>query len=232
MAYAIDTAALLRDLGLDPADSALTTTAPWPAGSFGYDASIAPRKPDPLLARTLIAAVKKTYSTLPVLRLIHSASEADRIACRRLAADLERVGLRISLIEFDPAAPVSPVSVDLRYVGLVVHDPVYDAMTFLTRDNPSLAEHASPWLRQAIVDLVDVPNLTAARELLPRVQRILHDDVALLCLWQGLPRIAISHRVAGTPDRWDGVYDSLPAWSVTPGFPPDFGIAPSPGESP
>ena len=222
MAIAVNSDRILTSMGLDGNNPSHRTTAPWPFGTVGYDETIKPRVPDVILARTLVAAMEQKYSTLPNLRLVHSPSEVDRIVCQELARDFEAIGLKITLVEFDPAAPVSPLTADLRYSALTVRDPIYDTMTFLTRDNPSLGEHASPWLRQLLVDLVEVPNLSVARELLPKLHRVIFEDVAVLPLWQFQKRIAFSERVNGSPKSPNSTYDKIVDWSVRPGYAPIY----------
>jgi len=220
MACGIDHKRILSTLGLNGTDESIMTTAPWPPGMIGYDDTIKPRPHDVVLARTLVAAMVQKYSTLPTLRLVHFPSEVDRQACKEIAHDLEQIGLKISLVEFDPAAPVSPLTADLRYVPLNVRDPVYDTMTFLTRDNPSLGEHASPWLRQLLVDLVEVPNLSTAQQLLPKLHRLLYDDVAVIPLWQFKHRLAVSERVVGPATTPTSAYEKIIDWMIKPGYPP------------
>lgn len=217
--YAIDRAAILQSLGFTP-ESASPRTACWPAGSFGEDSSIKPRPLDRILAKTLVTAVRKKFSTLPVLRLMHEANSVDREACDRIVQQLGLIGLQVTRVEFDPRTPASLLGADLRYVGLTPRDPIYDTMTFLTRDNPSLADHASPTLRQLLVELVDVPNLAAARDLFPRLHRVLHDDVAILPLWQTQRRWAISDRVSGIKEKPESTYEGIAEWHVRPGLPP------------
>lgn len=220
MACSIDSKRIIQSLGLNANDESTFTTAPWPPGLIGYDETIKPRPHDLQLARTLVAAMQEKYSTLPTLRLVHFPSEVDRQACKEIAHDLEQVGLKISLVEFDPAAPVSPLTADLRYVPLNVRDPVYDTMTFLTRDNPSLGEHASPWLRQLLVDLVEVPNFSAAQQLLPKLHRLLYDDVAVIPLWQFKHRLAVNERVGGLMQNPTSAYERIIDWTIRPGYPP------------
>lgn len=220
MACGIDTKRILQSLGLNGNEESMLTTAPWPPGLTGYDETIKPRPHDVTLARTLVAAMQQKYSTLPTLRLVHFPSEVDRQACKEIARDLEQIGLKIILVEFDPAAPVSPLTADLRYVPLRVRDPVYDTMTFLTRDNPSLGEHASPWLRQLLVDLVEVPNFSTAQQLLPKLHRLLHEDVAVIPLWQFKHRLAVNERVGGLAVSPVGTYEKIIDWTIKPGYPP------------
>ncbi len=141
--YALDVERMLDRLGLDKSEVERPTTI-WPTGSFGYDASIQPVSPDLVLAKTLLEAAKKKFGSIPTLRLSHSGSEADRLACDEIASVLGRVGVKIIVLPFDQKSSVSVTSADLRYVGTTIDDPVFDVMTLLTRDNPTLAEFASP----------------------------------------------------------------------------------------
>ena len=105
-------------------------------------------------------------------------------------------------------------------MGLTTTDPIFDTITLLTRDNPSLADYASSTLRQLLVDLVDLTNVSAARDLLPKLSRVLHDDVAVLPLWQYSQRFAVSKRVAGIVDAPASTYEGIVGWKVEPGLGP------------
>lgn len=232
VALAVDRRAILEKLGVDPGDASALPTAPWPVGGFGYDPAVEPRPYDPVLAKTLVAAVRRKRSSLPVLRLLHDDVQADRIACEEIARGLTFAGLEVQLVASNPAAPVSPSTADLYYAGLRVAEPVQDMVALLTRDNPSLWDHASPWLRQAVVNLVDVPTITDARQLMSRLHRAIHDDAAILPVWQGPEWIAVSNRVSGMPERPTAVYDGVLDVAVAPGFaPPYWNVAPKPQEA-
>jgi ABC-type transport system substrate-binding protein len=232
VALAVDRRAILEKLGVDPGDAGALPTAPWPVGGFGYDPSIEPRPYDPVLARTLVAAVRRKQSSLPALRLLHDDVQADRLACEEIARGLTSAGLEVQLVASNPTAPASPSTADLYYAGLRVAEPVQDMVALLTRDNPSLWDHASPWLRQAVVNLVEVPTITDARQLMARLHRAIHDDAALLPIWQGPEWIAVSNRVRGLPERPTAVYDGVLDVAVTPGFePPYWNVASKLGEA-
>jgi hypothetical protein len=103
-----------------------------------------------------------------------------------------------------------------------VTDPIYDVVTLLTRDNPSLSEHGSPWFRQKLVELVDVPNLSVASDVLPELLRILHEDMVLLPLWQWTDHFAVSNGVSNLPEGPANVYQGITEWMVTPRQPPSY----------
>jgi hypothetical protein len=220
--YALDVQRMLARLGMENPE-VQRPTAVWPAGSFGYDSTIEPAAADLVLAKTLLEAAKKKFGSTPTLRLSHSGNEADRLACEEIAATLGRVGLKVNVVPFDGKSSASATFTDLRYVGLTVNDPVFDVMTLLTRDNPTLAEFAGPWLRQMLVDLVDVPNQSAARDLLPRLHRVLYEDVSVLPLWQYRERWLVSNRVTGPAEKIDRPYENVEDWKLRPGFPPNVG---------
>lgn len=216
-AYAIDRKAILERLG-SSVDEAALPTAPWPVGSFGYDASISPRPYDPILARTLVSAVKRKMSSLPTLRLLHGGSESDTLVCERIADGLKAAGVDVTVEAFNPDSPSSLATSDMVYTSLRVTEPVQDTVTVLTRDNPSLWDYASPWLRQAVVDLNREIRVSETARLLPRLHRILHDDVTILPIWQERPLIAVSERVTGLPANSTAVYDGILQWSIRPGL--------------
>jgi ABC-type transport system substrate-binding protein len=197
-------------------------SGPLPFGSFGYNEKIEPRPYDRFLAKALVVGVRKELQTLPPLKLAHSGDETSRVACEMIVENLRTVGLNVSLVDLDADPSFPPGTADLRYQSYVVTDPIYDVVTLLTRDNPSLSEHGSPWFRQKLVELVDVPNLSVASDVLPELLRILHEDMVLLPLWQWTDHFAVSNGVSNLPEGPANVYQGITEWMVTPRQPPSY----------
>jgi hypothetical protein len=217
--YAIDREAVMRAIGVEPDEQNCVVTAPLPHGSFGYDVQIAPREPNPTLAKAVIMGLKKKHGSLPALTLTHTGNESTLEACRRIAQSLKDVGLNVTVVDrYDERG--GGLRGDLRFESYIVREPLYHLITLLTRENPSLVDHTTPWLRQQLIELQNVPHFTAAKALLPSLHRTLHEDIAVLPLWQTYDWFAVSDAIAGVPESPETVYDDVHRWTVAPTFPP------------
>ena len=217
--YAIDRSAVFAAIGL-PVDAVnRPITGPLPYGSFGYDASIEPRPFDRGLAKALLFGLRKKIKAIPPLTLAHTGDATSLVACRAIVADLSAIGLTVNLVDVDHDSVLDPVTADLCYRQYVVSDPVFDLITLLYRDNPSLNRHGTPWLRQLMVELTQTPNLSAARDLLPQLHRALHDDVAILPLWQWVDHAAARAVVRLPTEEPTRPYRGIIDWTVRPSYP-------------
>lgn len=219
IAYSIDRAAIFQKIQLKMDEENRIVSGLVPYGTLGYDTTIEPWPYDPGLARALVLGLRKQKGAVARLTLGFSGTETTRAACQEIARFVSAAGIEVGLIDFDEQPAVHPLQVDLRYQTVLVTNPIYDPVTVLTRDNPSLAQHSSPWLRRKRVELLTVPNRAVARELLPELHRMLHEDVAVLPLWQWVDHFVASENVAGIPDRPVATYDRVADWSIEPCFP-------------
>ena len=219
IAYAINREGACEKVGIKLDDDNRLLATPLPYGSFGTHAELSQRQYDPYIAQALLMALRRQFKALPPLTLAHAGNETSYAACESIVADLNRVGLKVSLVDLDENATLRPLNADLRYVIYDVTDPIFQLVTILTRDNPSLAQYASPWLRDALVRLLQVPNITEAREVLPELHRILYGDTAILPLWQWYDYYAVSDAVSGIPKECPTFYHEVAGWSTRPRFP-------------
>lgn len=217
--YAINRAAIFDAVGLKIDKENHPITAPFPSESFGYNAEVKARPYDLNLASALMVGVKRELQTVPPLRLLHSGDETSRTACEMIVKYLQSIGLQMTLIEQEEAQSGNPLDADLRYQSYEVSDPIHDLVTVLTRDNPTLAQQGSPWFRRLLVDLIEVPNLSSASRLLPELHRVLHEDAAILPLWQWRDHFAVAKTVSGLGDSPPTVYHHVEQWKVIPTFP-------------
>ncbi|MFO0949500.1 MAG: ABC transporter substrate-binding protein [Planctomycetota bacterium] len=219
MDYAIDRAAICSGVGIVLDERNRLVTGPLPFGSFGYNAKVDPRPYDPYLAASLVKGVRKEMQTLPPLKIAHSGDETSRAACERVVASWKRVGLNVSMVDLDNDPTQSPFDADLLYQSYTVSDPIYDTNTLLTRDNPTLAEQGTPWFRQRLVELIDIPNLAAASTLLPEIHRLIHEDAVLLPLGQWTEHFAVGPTVTGVEPSPPSIYHGIVQWNVSLRFP-------------
>jgi len=219
MVYAIDRMEVLRKVGASDDKDVKLLTGPLPSDAFGHNPKTQAWPYDPYLAKTLVAAVTKELKAVPPLTFAHQGNESTRMACEEIAKQLRAAGLQINLIEIDERSP-DPRDADLRFQMLSVSDPIFDLITTLTRDNPSLYRNAEPRLRKYLVDLLRTSNVTDAALLLPEIYQALHDDVAVIPLWQWNETCLVSDAVSGTPAAPARVYENIASWKTVPRYPP------------
>jgi ABC-type transport system substrate-binding protein len=217
--YAIDRMAVFKKVGVIADDLNRVITAPIPFGSFGYSTSVLPRPFDPLLARALLLGVQKEQKLTGPLTLAHSGIETDAVVCGEIARQLEAVGLKVRLLDLEVESAFNPLDADLRHQVFSVSDPIYDVLTLLTRDNPSLAQFCGGWLNFLISELMAASSETAAKELLLKLHRALHEEVPILPLWQWEEELALGPNVADIVSEPRSAYSGIARWTVTPRFP-------------
>ena len=219
--YAIDRKAILQKVGAGEDKDVKLLTGPLPEGAFGYNTQTQHWSFEPFLAKVLTAAVAKELKALPPLTLAHQGNESTRLACEEIAKQWRAAGFQINLIEVDERSP-DPREADVRYQTLTVSDPIFDLITVLTRDNPSLVANAGPRLRQYMIDLLQTPNVTVAASLLPEIHQALRDDVALIPLWQWNETCLVSDAISGMPNPLLRTYQGVADWKASPRYPPAF----------
>lgn len=217
--FAIDRKAVLAAAKVPLDEEHRLVTGPVPYGSLGYNPGVEPRPFDPQLARLLVFGAKKELGNIPTLRMLHAGDETSRQCCDAIARSLRAIGLNLSIVELDEEIGLSIDAIDIHYQVYTVSDPIYDVVTLLTRDNPSLAAQGTPWLRELVVDLVEAPNLSTAGRVLPELHRVLFEDVAILPLWQWIDRFAVHAAVKGLVEKPSSVYHQVADWTVEPRFP-------------
>jgi ABC-type transport system substrate-binding protein len=217
--YAINREEVLKKVGAGDDKDVKLLTGPLNHGAFGYNMKTEPWAYKPFLAKTLVAAVAKELKAVPPLTLAHQGNESTRMACDEIAKQLRAAGLQITVVEVDERSP-DPREADLRYQTLTVSDPIFDLVTVLTRDNPSLFANAGPRLRQYMIDLLQIPNVTVAAELLPEIHQALRDDVAIIPLWQWHETCLVSDAISGVPASLARLYENIDGWKTVPKYPP------------
>lgn len=224
--YAIDREAIFRAVQVQPDEKNRIITAPLPYGSFGYKTQVQARSQNNLLAKAVIFGLRKKHGSLPRLTLSHAGNETTRKACEMIAEMLVEVGLDVIVVDRQSDFSRDHAG-DLRLETYNVQEPIYHLITLLTRENPSLLPHTTPWLRQQLIELQNIPHFTAAKELLPALHQTLHEDVACLPLWQWHDHLAVSDAVSNLPEEFTQVYERVSEWSVEPSYPPSYWQAPA-----
>jgi tetratricopeptide (TPR) repeat protein len=229
--FAIDRESILRRelLGGHDVSGCRVISGPFPIGAGGrdplayaYDATIEPRSYRPELA-SLLASVAvdrvtnretETAEEAPVLTPVvlgYPALETARIACQAIAGQLKVVGVECTLLEF-PRGETRDSNVDLTYVEVAIQEPLVDAERLLgfqgmcALRNPHVA-HALRYLNKA-------RNWSEVSEGLFRIHRVVHDEVAVIPLWQMTNFFAYNKRLRNVGDRPLRLYENIDQWRI------------------
>lgn len=201
-------------------------SGPFPAESYGSASDIAPRDYEPYLAKTLIeVALAQLADQSPPrnegepIRLVisHPPHETARVACRGIKRQLERLGIAIVLVEQEPAEAHAQPDYDLRYAELFVAEPAVDA--FRLFGPGGLADGASPYLQRAVRQLGFSSDWPTARRALQQIHRLVHEELALIPLWQIREHLARDRRIEGMGAQPVALYAGFDAWRVGPWSP-------------
>jgi ABC-type transport system substrate-binding protein len=219
LVYALDRRKVIDRVGAAEDKEVKLLNGPVAVDGFGYNSKIADRANDTSNAKVLVKAVEKNLKSLPPLTLAHQGNESTRLACDEIAKQLRNVGLQVTVVEVDERSP-DPRQADLRFQTVAVSDPIFDLVTVLTRDNPSLFENAGPRLRQLLIQLLQVPNATVAKALLPDVHQALHEEISMIPLWQWHETFLASSGVLGLSPAPATFYQGVSDWQAKPRYPP------------
>lgn len=222
---------LLRDR---PRPGFREVSAPFPApfgelAAYGYDDQIAPRAFDQRLALTLRivaageikAAHEKQMQPVPKLTpltLGHPADETSRITCRGLVKQWKLIGVECKLVEFPPGVFDDPATdaakkCDLVYLQLAAWEPLVDAARLLGQGG--LVPAASPAIQLTLREIEQARNWQQARERLLHLHRLVHEDVALLPLFQTLDHFAYRRSLAGMSEGRMKLYQNVEQWRTS-----------------
>ena len=112
-----------------------------------------------------------------------SQGEIARTACAAIRRQLAAIDVAVELKELDPTTAAGAVAeVDLLYVELALWEPVVDAPRLLGAEG--LTRGCSAPMSQALGELAAATRWTDAVACLHRIDRVAHDEVAVVPLWQ------------------------------------------------
>ena len=192
------------DYASDPA------TKPWPC--------------DPRLAAALAEAGRReaaasgqgrtaVASPSPVLVLAFPPGEITRTACEVIRRQLAASDIAVQLKELSavPSGPI-PADVDLLYVELALWEPLVDAARVLGEDG--LAGGCSSPMSRALGELQRAATWDEAVARLHRIDRIAHDEVALVPLWQLTDTFAYRKNLEGIKPGTLSLYQDVEQWKL------------------
>ena len=228
LAYGIDRQAILDELVRGDRRGGCTVLhGSFPSGQSpaGY-ASEPETKPwpyDPRLAVVLaeggrreVAAAR--HEPLPPSRpaplvLAFPPDEIARTACAAIRRQLAAIDVPVELKELAavPAGPV-PADVDLLYVELFISEPLIDAPRVLGEDG--LTGGSSAPMGQALRKLAQAASWSDAGVCLHRIDRLAHDEVAVVPLWQLTDYFAYRKSLEGIAAATFSLYQDVEAWKL------------------
>lgn len=204
-------------------------SGPFPASSpslnlpgYGYDETVEPRPYDPRLALTLRVlgqgevkgAYEKLEKPVPVqgtLLLGHPSDEISRVACAALVKQWKTIGIDCKCVEFEPGVfDDATGKCDLVYLQLAAWEPIVDAARLFGPEGPAPTD--SPFVQLTLRQLDQTQNWQQARDRLRRLHRLIHEDVALLPLYQTIDYYAYRRSLQGLAPARVTLYQDIDQW--------------------
>ncbi len=208
-------------------------SGPFPPGTrdndplaYAYDERITPRSWYPRLASILVTLARRELKEIAAKRdeefsaeaklvLGYPGNEVARVACQSIAQYLQPVGIEIELLELPPGMSVDPDGrADLLYVQVAMWEPVIDARRLLAPAGVSAV--GNEYVGMALRRLDAAKNWREARDRLHELHRIVHEQVAVVALWQTVDYLAYSDRLRGVGSAPVTLYQNVEQWQVVP----------------
>lgn len=214
-------------------DGCRVISGPFPMGTkradplgYAYDDGIEPRpyQPTAALALLQVAAAqardlaRKQGQPVPdagTIALRFPPHEIAREACREIARQWRLLGLEVRLSEAPPRDSTPPSDAwDVMYVEAAMWEPAGDAFRLFSL--PMFDGRLSHYVMLSLLrvtEAADWPELSAR---LRALHRAVHDDVAVLPLYQLEDYFAIRKGIEAVPPRPAVLYQDVEAWRVVP----------------
>jgi ABC-type transport system substrate-binding protein/tetratricopeptide (TPR) repeat protein len=236
LVYGIHREAILNQLlGGAEAPGCQVLSGPFPARlslddpiSYARDPGIESRAYEPRLAMALaelsrkeVAAAQKQTAPqhekpqppakMPRLVLAYPPHQLARLACTSIQRQLELVGIPVELRELSGPLPEHiPEDVDLLYAELAMWEPLVDAPRLLGADG--MAGGCSPYMSLALRQLRQAADWQQVRKILYRIDRLAHDEVDVVPLWQLTEHFAYRKGLQGIGTRPVTLYQNVEQW--------------------
>ena len=237
LVYGIDREAILKELsGNQELPGAAVVSGPFPIGrepwlrlGYAVDEDLRPYPYDVRQAIGLVGAAiqEMTEGSKPeesgkerTIVLAHPAEPVARLACRRIAGQLAKVGILVSLREQPGSSSARPdADVDLVYVQLAMWEPLVDARRLLGEQGTM--GQCSPLMALALHQVDVARSWQAVQAALQQVHRVAAGEMAVLPLWQMPDFFACHESVSGVGERPLSLYQNLSQWQSTFRYPDD-----------
>jgi tetratricopeptide (TPR) repeat protein len=194
--------------------------------SYGYDETIVPHPYDPKLGLTLrllaqaeikgaFEKQKKPVPVLSTLLLGHPSDETSRVACKAIAAQWKKIGIESRLVEFEPGVfDDTTGKCDLVYLQLAAIEPIVDGGRLLGAGGPAATKSA--FIQLTLRQLETAQNWQQARDRLRQLHRLIHEDVALIPLYQTIDYYAYRRTLQGLASERVTLYQDIESWQPAP----------------
>lgn len=233
--YGINRQAILESevLGNNRISGCEVISGPFPIGTrdndplaYAYDSRIAPRAYYPRLAsilktlahRSLREMAKKRDEEIPSeIRLVigYPGNQIARVACQAITQYLQVIGVECELRELPPGTSDDPTGeVDLLYQQVAMWEPVIDARRLLAPKAGTAV--MNEYVGMALRRLDTAKNWREVRQRLHDVHRTVHEQVAVIPLWQTVNYMVYSRRLSGIGPAPLTLYQDVEQWQVTP----------------
>jgi len=172
-------------------------------------------------ARREVAAAEGGRTTEPaaaVLVLAYPPSEVARAACTTIRQQLAAIDIAVELKELPPILGRSmPEDVDLLYVELALWEPLVDGPRAL--GERGLAGGCSALMSESLRRLEQAADWSEAVARLQRIDRVAHDEVAVVPLWQLSDWFACRKSVEGVETTPLTLYHNIERWKLNFEYP-------------
>ena len=232
--YAIDRQTILNQeiLGGREVLGCQVVSGPFPYGASGddplgyaYDSTVRPRPYDPRLGRLLSAVAQKQVADMATKRkepapslaplvLGHPATAMAQAACQAIAAYLKVVGIECVPQPFPPGVTRDvDGQCDLVYTEIAIWEPVVDAGRLLNPNGPAACDSA--YVRQTVRWLELAENWGNVRQRLLDVHRAVHNEAAVIPLWQMVDYYAYDGRLRNLGEHLVWLYQNVDQWRLS-----------------
>jgi ABC-type transport system substrate-binding protein len=145
----------------------------------------------------------------------YPGNQIARVACQAISQYLEVVGIKCELRELPLGASEDATGeVDLLYQQVAMWEPVIDARRLLApRGGTSVGNE---YVGMALRRLDEAKNWREARQQLHELHRIVHEQVAVIPLWQTVNYLVYSQRLQGIGPAPLTLYQDVEQWQVAP----------------
>lgn len=151
----------------------------------------------------------------PVVPLVlgHPAEPVARRACGLIRQHLALAGIQVTLRELKPGEEAAAFDqVDFLYAELLLWEPLVDARRLLGSDG--LLGQSSPPLDLALRQLERATQWNQACAALRQIHRLVHEEAAVIPLWQLTEHRAVHDSLQGLPSAPVSMYDEVQQWQI------------------
>lgn len=192
------------------------STGPMSSDSYAANPRVTQHKFDPVLAVSLMPAVRKELGgKLPAITIRCSSDPQIQAAATQIVDAWKRLGLQTTLV------PENSDQWDLSYRVLRLAEPLVELWPTITyphgTDVASLRTLA-PWVREQLLELDQAGDFGTAELLLHRIHRQLWAEMPLIPLWELSQVMVVRKTIRGLPARPFVTYDNIEQWKVDPWY--------------